>query len=117
MLNKECCEGRVQLDILFRLALYTKRGWPGQARPRRDLADAAARFPLCAESERLFASRARFFGAFEFRFGAPDRRPVSVAHRGYRRNPMSAGVRGRDLPGPCLARPHLGNPGAPAIRT
>ena len=75
----------------------------------------AARLPLRAEPERLSASRPRLFGAVEFRFGARKRRALPAAHRGYRRRPLPAGIRGRDLRRPRLARDGLGNPGAAAI--
>src|SRR3954451_2681103 len=59
--------------------------------------NAATRFPLCAESERLPPSRPRLFGAPEFRPGAPGEGKVSAAHRGYRRDAVPAGIRGRHL--------------------
>ena len=37
----------------------------------RDLRNAATRFPICAQPERLPPSRSRLFGAAEFRPGAP----------------------------------------------
>ena len=52
--------------------------------------NAATRFPLCAEPERLSASRPRLFGAAEFRSGAAGRRPVPAAHRGYRHRPAAS---------------------------
>ena len=51
---------------------------------------AATRFPFCAEPERLSPSRPRLFGAAEFRPGAPGRRPLPAAHRGYRRHALPA---------------------------
>ena len=60
-----------------------------RVKPGNDEINAATRFPLCAEPERLSASRPRLFGAAEFRSGAPDRRPVAAAHRGYRRRPAA----------------------------
>ncbi len=80
------------------------------------LHDAAACLPLCAEPERLSASRPRLFGVAEFRFRAPPRRPIPAAHRGYRHRQMPARIRGRDLPGSRLARHRLGNAGAAAIK-
>ena len=55
------------------------------------------RLPFCAEPERLSASRPRLFGVAEFRSGAADRRQLSAAHRGYRPDPLQAGIRDRDL--------------------
>ena len=79
--------------------------------------NAATRFPICAEPERLPPSRPRLFGAAEFRPGAPKRRPVPAADRGYRRDAVPAGIRGGDLRRPRLARHILGNAGAAAIGT
>ena len=59
--------------------------------------NAAACLPFCAEPERLSASRPCLFGVAEFRFGAADRRPVPAADRGYRPDPLQAGIRDRDL--------------------
>src|SRR6516225_4605473 len=45
--------------------------------------NAAARLPLCAEPQRISPPWPRIFGAAEFRPGAPNRRPLPAAHRGY----------------------------------
>src|SRR5664279_1349585 len=75
----------------------------------------ATRLPLRAEPERFSASRPRLFGAAEFRSRARERRSLLAAHRGYRHRQVQAGIRGRDLRGPRLARYRLGAPGAAAI--
>ena len=43
-----------------------------------------------------------------FDLARTERRTLAAAHRGYRRHPLPAGIRGRDLRGPCLARHRLG---------
>ena len=50
-----------------------------------------------------------------FDLARAERRPLAAAHRGYRRDPLPAGIRGRDLRGPRLARHRLGNAGAAAV--
>ena len=61
----------------------------------RELHDAgkSTRFPLRAVTERLSASRSCAVGASEFRGGARERRTVSAADRGHRRDALPAGIR------------------------
>ena len=51
-----------------------------------------------------------------FDLARAGRRPVAAAHRGYRHRPLQAGIRGRDLRRPRLARHRLGTAGAAAVR-
>ena len=59
---------------------------------------------FCAEPQRAAASWPRAVGADRVRHGAPPRRPLPRAHRGYRRGPLPRGVRRRHLRGSRLAR-------------
>ena len=81
-----------------------------------EIANAATRFPFCAEPERLSPSRPRLFGAAEFRSGA--RRPAGGSCCGSR---ISTPTRCRPefeaaiYRGSRLARHRLGTAGAAAI--
>ena len=76
----------------------------------------ATRFPICSKPERVPASRPCALRTHQLRHGAGRRRALAAAHRGYRRGPLPAGVRDRDLPGSRLARARMGAAGAAAIR-
>ena len=58
-----------------------------------------------------------FSALLNFDLARSTRWTIPAAHRGYRRDAMPAGIRGRDLRRPRLARNILGNAGAAAIRT
>src|SRR5580692_51996 len=75
--------------------------------PVGEIADVYAGVSVRTESEWLSASRPCLFGPDQRRDGAATWRPVVVAHRGYRRGALPAGIRSRHLRGSRLARDRL----------